>query len=113
MRMDIAELVGLAMEQDKQIEALNWVAVRSIQRKEALSLRLGVLAKVQENKKDYNVAWPWVTKLVYALMENERPMQAREIGAYLSKKEPRLMDRTDAVRILLHTCAMAVPWGGS
>jgi hypothetical protein len=48
-----------------------------------------------------------------AMMENERPMQAREIGAYLSKKEPRLMDRTDAVRILLHTCAMAVPWGGS
>lgn len=49
--MEIAELVGLAMEQDKQIEALNWVAVRSIQRKEALSLRLGVLAKAQENKK--------------------------------------------------------------
>lgn len=100
MRMDTAQLVELVMEKEREIEALNAIAGKYMKREEELLQKLDLLNKVRETSKSYNKAWPWVTKLVYVLMENDKPMQAREIGIYLAKKESQLVGKTDVARML-------------
>lgn len=100
MRLDTAQLVELVLEKERAIEALNAVAAKYMRREEELLQKIDLMNKVRENRKSYNEAWPWVTKLVYALMENDRPMQAKEIGTYLAKKESHFAGKTDVARML-------------